>query len=258
MFIINFTRTSLFFSLLLVVCLTLDWLIGLSNWVYFGLYVAYSYFYFRGAFQIDSNFFMPVLCSEQTTDLEIAVSFDDGPSSTTLTILQTLAEHDVPAAFFCVGKQIEMYPEILQKIHHQGHLIGNHSYSHHFWFDCFTTGKMLDDMQRMDTLVEKSLGLRLKLFRPPYGVTLPWLRRAVERGEYTPIGWSVRSLDTLTHDKQKLLNKVNSAIEPGAVFLFHDTNATTAAILSDFLTEVRTKGYRVVPLDSLLGITAYK
>lgn len=240
-----------------MVCLTLDWVVGLSNWVYIGLYVAYSYLYFRGAFQIDSNFFMPVICSKASTDLEIAISFDDGPSCTTPTILQTLAEHDVSAAFFCIGKQIEIHPEILQKIHQQGHLIGNHSYSHHFWFDCFTTGKMLADMQRMDALVKEQVSLRLKLFRPPYGVTLPWLRRAVERGGYTPIGWSVRSLDTVTHDNQKLLNRVLTAIEPGAIFLFHDTNTATAAILGEFLTAVKAKGYHVVRLDTLLGIKAY-
>lgn len=254
---INFTNTSLFFTALLAVSIGVHLVYGLSVWVYVSLYIVYTALFFRGAFSVNSNFFMDVLCAKVTTSKEIALSFDDGPGPYTAEILQILHDNDVAAAFFCVGKQIEIHPEVLQQIHQQGHLIGNHSYAHHFWFDCLSSGSMSKEMQQADALVQKLIGLKPKLFRPPYGVTLPWLRRAVLKGRYTTIGWSVRSLDTVITDEQKLLQKVTQALEPGAIFLFHDTKKVTAAILAGFLTQVRAKGYKVVRLDKLLELTAY-
>ncbi len=162
------------------------------------------------------------------------------------------------AAFFCIGKHIERYPAVLTMIHQQGHLIGNHTDSHHFWFDCFTSAHMLDDIQRMDERVQFLLGYKPNLFRPPYGVTLPWLRRAVEKGRYIAIGWSVRSLDTVIKDEQRLLQKVLAGLQPGAIFLFHDTQKITLTILAEFLAQVERQGYQVVRIDKLLAIDAYR
>ena len=96
-----------------------------------------------------------------------------------------------------------------------------------------------------------------KLFRPPYGVTNPNVKKAIINGGYTPVGWSVRSMDTVIKDENKLLKKINTAIKPGAVFLFHDTSKTTVGVLPKFMQEVKKRGYHIVPLDKLLALTAY-
>ena len=64
-------------------------------------------------------------------------------------------------------------------------------------------------------------------------------------------------MDTLIKDKKKLLNKINAAIQPGAVFLFHDTSKTTLQALPEFIKEVKNKDYNIIPLDKLLALTAY-
>ena len=117
--------------------------------------------------------------------------------------------------------------------------------------------KMQADMQQMDEELERVTGLRPKLFRPPYGVTNPNLKKAITRGGYTPVGWSVRSLDTVIKDEHKLLDRINGAIEPGAVFLFHDTSKTTLNVLPVFIKEVKKRGYNIIPLDKLLALSPY-
>ena len=112
-------------------------------------------------------------------------------------------------------------------------------------------------MQMMDEAVQKVTGLQPKLFRPPYGVTNPNLKKAIIRGKYIPVGWSVRSMDTVTKDEQKLFEKVMAGLHPGAVFLFHDTCESTLKLLPIFIKEVKKRGYQFVPLDKLLHLTPY-
>jgi len=168
-----------------------------------------------------------------------------------------LKQENINATFFCIGNRIAGNEHILRQIKEDGHIIGNHSYSHHFWFDMFSAKKMLQDLQQMDDEMERVTGLRPKLFRPPYGVTNPNVKKAIIKGNYTPVGWSVRSMDTVIKDEKKLLDKINAAIKPGAVFLFHDTSKTTLDALPAFIKEVKNKGYQIVPLDKLLLLKPY-
>ncbi|HEX3386565.1 MAG TPA: polysaccharide deacetylase family protein, partial [Mucilaginibacter sp.] len=128
---------------------------------------------------------------------------------------------------------------------------------HHFWFDMFSSGKMLADMRMMDKEVSNITGKTPKLFRPPYGVTNPNLRKAIIRGDYIPVGWSMRSLDTVIKDEKRLLNKVISKIKPGAVFLFHDTSDATVSVLPAIISEIQANGYTIVRLDKMLNLQAY-
>jgi peptidoglycan/xylan/chitin deacetylase (PgdA/CDA1 family) len=85
----------------------------------------------------------------------------------------------------------------------------------------------------------------------------PNLKKAIMKGGYTPVGWSVRSMDTVIKDEKKLLDKIKASLKPGAVFLFHDTQKTTLNVLPEFIQEVKNSGYAIVPLDKLLHLTPY-
>ena len=201
---------------------------------------------------------MKVFCSAKTDKKEIAISFDDGPSGNyTPQILETLKEHNVKAIFFCIGKQINANKKIFKQLHEDDHIIGNHSYSHHFFFDLFSSNKMLKELKMMNSDTEKLTGLRPKLFRPPYGVINPNLRKAIQDGDYIPVGWSVRSMDTTIKDGMKLLDKVKKSLKPGAVFLFHDTCKSTHDMLPDFIKHVKELGYEIVRLDKMLALQPY-
>jgi len=95
------------------------------------------------------------------------------------------------------------------------------------------------------------------LFRPPYGVTNPNLRKAVIEGKYISVGWNIRSLDTVITDHQRLLLKVTKALKPGAVVLFHDTGKAIQSVLPAFIELARQEGFEFVRLDKLLKLEPY-
>lgn len=255
---LNFRNTNIFFIALLAILIGVHVKYGLPLYIYPLVLVIYSLIVFYGCYFVGSNFFINIICSANTNQKEIAISFDDGPATNhTPEILQLLKQADVKATFFCIGNRIAGNENILQQIKEDGHIIGNHSYSHHFWFDMFSSKKMLDDLRLMGEELKRVTGLQPKLFRPPYGVTNPNLKKAIIAGDYTPVGWSVRSMDTVVKDENKLLDKINKALKPGAVFLFHDTSATTLNVLPAFIKEVKNRGYHIVPLDKLLHLTPY-
>ena len=255
---LTFKNTNIFFALVVAIFIAVDILYDLSILYIPVLLLAYLIIVFYGCYFINSNFFIPVFCSAQTKKKEIAITFDDGPAKNfTPEILKILHTVDVKAAFFCIGNHIVENEKIVSQIHDDGHLIGNHSYSHHFFFDLFSSKRMLNELKHTDGDIEKIIGSKPKLFRPPYGVTNPNLRRAIMDGSYIPVGWSVRSMDTVIKDEKKLLKKIVKSLRPGAVYLFHDTSLATVSVLPSFIKEVIEHGYEIVRLDKMLHLQPY-
>ena len=256
---LTFRNTNAFFIFLLAVLIGVHIQSGLPYYMYLLLFITWLLIIFWGCISLNSGFFFPVICGANTEKKEISISFDDGPAENyTREILKILKDADVKAAFFCIGKRIAGNEAILQEIDAEGHIIGNHSYSHHFWFDMFSANKMLDDLEQMDEAMFKAVGYTTSLFRPPYGVTNPNLRKAVIMGRYIPIGWSVRSMDTVSKDEERLLKKLCARLDPGGIFLFHDTCKITLDILPKFIQEVKNRGYKIVPLNKLLALQRYE
>lgn len=254
---LKFGYTTIFAAALLIVTIAADIIYGVPVYLYAALFLLYSLAVFYGCYFIGSDFFIHVICSANTDKKEIAISFDDGPAEYTPQILQILKDSNIKSAFFCIGRNIKGNEEVLKQLHQEGHIIGNHSFSHHFWFDMFPYKKMIADLQLMDVEVKEVIGLQPKLFRPPYGVTNPTVRKSIINGSYTPVGWSVRSMDTVTKDEERLLEKINGKIKPGAVFLFHDTSKVTLNILPAFIKQVKENGYQIVRLDKMLNLQPY-
>ena len=256
---LNHRNIIVLFCFILAIVGSIDlWYFNVSIWFYIFLFIFYSLLVFWGCITIGSGFFIPVICAANTKERVIALTFDDGPSPEhTPKILSILKDYNVEAAFFCIGNRLKGNENIVLQTINEGHIIGNHSNSHHFFFDLYSSSKMLMDMQEMDTELKLITGLKPLLFRPPYGVTNPNLKRAIIKGNYIPIGWNVRSMDTVANDKDKLFKKITECMKPGAIYLFHDTISVTVDILPDFLKYVKDKGYEIVRLDKLLNLNAY-
>ncbi len=255
---LTFKNVNIFFVAVLIILVAADILYDLPFILFPVLLLIYSLIVFYGCYYIRSNFFIEVYCASTTTNKEIAISFDDGPAQNyTPQILETLKVNNVEAAFFCIGNRIAGNETLLKKVNEYGHIIGNHSYSHHFFFDLFSSKRMLKELRRMDKETENLTGVKPKFFRPPYGVINPNLKKAIQEGNYITVGWSVRSMDTVITDEKKLLRKINKSIAPGAVFLFHDTSKATVDILPAFIKHVKELGYNFVRLDKLLALKPY-
>ncbi|UYQ93889.1 polysaccharide deacetylase family protein [Chitinophaga horti] len=256
---LNYTTIRILFAAAFCLSLVFHFMNGPVAWWIWGMMgVCFIALLAWGASDISLSFFTPVHNRAVTQEKQVALSFDDGPSpAITPQILDILLEHQVPGAFFCIGQRAAQAPELLKRVHEEGHVIGNHSFSHAFWFDMYGTSRMLAELKQADTAIATAIGHQPKLFRPPYGVTNPNLAKAIRKGGYESIGWSIRSLDTVARDGKLLLQRVLRNVRPGDVFLFHDTCAITVQILPELIESLRNKGFEIVRVDKLLNVKAY-
>jgi peptidoglycan/xylan/chitin deacetylase (PgdA/CDA1 family) len=255
---LNFKTTNIVLIISLLFIAGFNMRYAVPWYTYAIVLLVYSLLLFYGSYYVGSNFFMKVLCSADISAKQIAISFDDGPAPAhTAEILQVLKANNVPAVFFCIGQNIAANEDLLKEITANGHIIGNHSHSHHFWFDLFSAKKMQQDLEQMNGQVKKTTGLVPRLFRPPYGVTTPNMKKVMQQTGLTAIGWNIRSLDTVIKDEKKLLQKITGSLQPGAIVLLHDTSSVTLSILPSFIAIARSRGYEFVRLDQLLNIAPY-
>jgi peptidoglycan/xylan/chitin deacetylase (PgdA/CDA1 family) len=219
----------------------------------------WSLIVFWGSAFIGSNYHVKTYCGNPLeTEKKIALTFDDGPHEMTLLVLDVLKKHNAKATFFCIGKNIETHPDILRKVIEDGHTVGNHTYSHVPFFDFYRKDQVIAEIQQTDALVESVLGKKTNLFRPPYGVTNPSIRRALAITKHKTIGWNIRSLDGVVKTEDFLLNRIIKRIKPGGIVLLHDTSVQTVIVLEQLLSYLQKNNYAVVPLNQLLNIQAYE
>ncbi len=217
------------------------------------LIITYLSLFIYGSFYIDSNFYIKTICSVNHENQAIAITFDDGPvTEITPLVLEILQEFQAKATFFCIGKNIFGNEMLLRRIISEGHLIGNHTFSHSPWFGFCSTRKLITELTRTEELILATTGHKVNFFRPPYGITSPLIRTAVDSLNYVVIGWSIRSLDTLPKNEQKILNQITQHLTSGDIILFHDTHPRIITILRKFLQYTSDHGFTVVRLDELL------
>lgn len=251
---LNFKTASILF---LVACggiILLHYTANASWWWLLPVILIYKIFIITGSANINSNFYAPVYCKGTTSEKEIVLTFDDGPTLFTKDILHSLSLYQVPATFFLIGKNIQGNESLVKQIISEGHHIGNHTFSHSFFIDFKNVKGFKQELIQTDEAVTKITGKRLKLFRPPYGVTTPHLVRAARELGYILIGWNVRSMDTTNDSEDVIVKRVTEQIKPGAIVLLHDTSDKTNAVLKRVLAFVKENNYKIVSLEKMLDI----
>ncbi len=211
-----------------------------------------------GVTQITSGYFLESLCSYPAIkEKKIAITFDDGPDESTLSILEVLEKYNVRSTFFCIGKQVDDYPHIVKKIIEKGHIIGNHTYSHSKLIDLYGTKKFVKEIIDADDSIKNTTGKIPLLFRPPYGVTNPNIAKAVKKTGHKVIGWNKRSFDTTIPSEKVILKRITKNLKPGDVILLHDTKMITVTVLEQLLLFLQKNNYTTVTIDELFSIQAY-
>jgi peptidoglycan/xylan/chitin deacetylase (PgdA/CDA1 family) len=232
---------------------------GISFVYYSSLVLIYVGVCTYGSFVLSAEFFLPVLWRGETSSRKIAVTFDDGPiRGKTGQILDILAQHQVKAAFFCIGNRIRDNEDILSRIEQEGHMIGNHTFYHRRVFGFLSAAQITDELKATDREVERVIGRKPRFFRPPYGVSNPMVCRAVSLGSYRTIGWSIRSFDTIIKDPAKLLKRIVHLPVSGDIVLLHDYSESTIAMLPDLISYLKNHMFQIVRLDELLKEDAYR
>ena len=212
-----------------------------------------------GSSCIQSDFYTYAYCEGKTAEKFMALTFDDGPNEHyTPQVLELLAQYKAPATFFIIGKNIKGNESILKKIDAEGHIIGNHSYSHSYWVDFKSVRGFNKELNQTTEIVYQLLGKKMRLFRPPYGVITPSLVGASKLLDYFIIGWNIRSFDTTKDSVQIITQRIEKKIKPGAIILLHDTNDKIVQVLEKILIFAKENNYKIISLEQLLKIKAYE
>lgn len=196
--------------------------------------------------------------------MKIALTFDDVPDPRfTGPILKVLRKQGVKATFFVVGGKAKKFPKLLQQIHQEGHVIGNHSFSHPR-FKRRSVKEIEQEILRTEQVILRNVGYRPKFIRPPYGeITEPQVQWMKRHG-YTIVNWNVDSEDWKGLPSSEIKRNVLQAAGKGAIILHHagggygsDLRGTINA-LPDIIQTLKAKGYQFVDLSELLHIQKYK
>jgi peptidoglycan-N-acetylglucosamine deacetylase len=255
----TYNTTRLYLLIAVSVIVMLSWFFAITLWWLILPSAVYLACLIYGSSVIQANFFSPAYCSAQTAEKIIALSFDDGPHAEyTPQVLALLAQYKATASFFVIGKNIHGNESLLKQIDSEGHSIGNHTYSHSFFIDFKNVQGFKNELNQTAELVFNSIGKKMQLFRPPYGVTTPHLAKAAKQLDYHTIGWNIRSLDTTNDTVEVITQRVQSQMQSGAIILLHDTSSKTMQVLEQILNFAQNNGYKIVSVERLLKINAYR
>lgn len=179
----------------------------------------------------------------------VALTFDDGPHKEyTGELLDGLKKRGVRATFFLMGQNIEGNEDLVKRMKEDGHLIGNHSYSH---VQLTKAGEaaVCRAVDRTSKLIEDITGERPQYMRPPYG---DWNEKLECEVGMTTVLWSVDSLDWKLMNKNKIVKRVLKDVEDGDIILMHDIFPTSVDAALELVDTLTRQGYTFVTVDELL------
>jgi len=190
-------------------------------------------------------------------DKVLYLTFDAGYEiDLTAGILDTLKKHSVPAAFFLVGNYVRDYPELINRMVAEGHIVANHTMTHPDMSKISDKAAFEKELARVEEIYSNVTGSQIpRFYRPPKGTFCESnLRHAQELG-YKTIFWSVAYKDweeKKQPTKEEAFSKLLPRVHPGAVILLHNTSKTNALILDELLTKYKDMGYRFESLEHLV------
>lgn len=190
-----------------------------------------------------------------TSNGKVLFTFDDGPNpGTTELILKKLSDEKVKALFFCVGENIQKYPELVQLILSEGHSIGNHTLNHNI-FSKISNQEKNYQISSVNKIFYEKFNINLKYFRPPHGKFQLSTSGLMKKHNLKNVMWSL-----LTYDYKNDLSIVKFAVEKylkhNSIIVLHDSNKSKN-IISDSISliayEVRKQNYQFGEADECLN-----
>jgi peptidoglycan-N-acetylglucosamine deacetylase len=196
-----------------------------------------------------------------TDQKRIALTFDDGPDPRfTEDVLNVLNQYNVSGTFFLMGSRAIAYPEIVERINNEGHVIGNHTYFHPNLVKEADIPTLEREVTRTENTLNDIIDYRTSLFRPPYGFLYNELVEKLAEMQYLIIGWSVDSLDWEEDPPEVIASNVLDNVHPGAIILMHDgadwdgDRTNTIAALRQIIPALQKQGYEFVTVPELLNV----
>ncbi|MCR8634255.1 MULTISPECIES: delta-lactam-biosynthetic de-N-acetylase [Paenibacillus] len=190
-----------------------------------------------------------------TEQKELYLTFDNGyENGYTAQILDVLKEKKVPAAFFVTGHYVKDQPDLIKRMVSEGHLVGNHSWSHPDMSQ-ISVNRMKEELEKVRQAVSQLTGQEsMPYLRPPRGIFSDQVLRASRELGYTNVFWSIAYRDWDTKQQKGwsyAYESVMAQLHPGAVILLHSVSSDNAKALAKIIDDTRQQGYEFKSLDQL-------
>lgn len=180
---------------------------------------------------------------------KIALTFDDGPHPYyTEELLDGLKERGVKVTFFVTGEHAELHPEIIKRMSEEGHLIGNHTYSHIQLKDS-NRDAFKAELVKTNEIISEITGVEVQYVRPPYGT---WDKKFETELNMFPVLWTVDPLDWCSTNVACITDKVVSKVEENDIILMHDYYESTVTAALQVVDELMAEGYTFVTVEEIL------
>lgn len=194
----------------------------------------------------------------QQSEKTIYLTFDAGyENGCTEAILDALAKHNAPAAFFVVGNYLEQNPELVLRMVQEGHIVGNHTYHHYDMSKISDEAAFTQELTSVEELYTQITGEAMKkYYRPPQGVYSEKNLEQAQKLGYRTVFWSLAYVDWYQDDqptREQAFDKLLPRIHPGAIVLLHATSQTNAEIMDELLSKWEQMGYSFASLDTLFS-----
>ena len=181
----------------------------------------------------------------------VALTFDDGPHPVyTKRLLDGLQSRGIRATFFVVGENISGSEDLIRRMADEGHVIGNHTYSH-IKLSGITDAEACGEVQKTDALVRALTGSGTEFIRPPFG---SWKKTLECELEMIPVLWDVDPLDWTTKNTGVIVQRVLEDVEPGDIILLHDFYGSSVDAALEIADQLLAQGYELVTVDELILI----
>ncbi len=156
----------------------------------------------------------------------IALTFDDGPSRHTPSVLDALRRRDVPATFFVVGQRVRSSPSLVRRQHREGHAVANHTYRHER-LTSLSDSRIRSTVGATHRAIRDAGAPAVRAVRPPYGATSSRVRRVLRDAGYAHVLWTIDPQDWRGYSSSTIARHVTARLAPGAIILLHDGGSTT-------------------------------
>ncbi len=179
----------------------------------------------------------------------IALTYDDGPSSsTTHRILDVLEKHNAKATFFVVGSRVDSYSDALVRAHKLGCQIGNHTYTH-INLPSYSDSSIRSEISKTDEVVKKYTGIAPAIARAPGGSTN---KRVLNAAGKPFIHWSVDTRDWEHRNASRTVSIIKNNVRDGSIILMHDLYPATASASETVIPWLINQGYQLVTVSELM------
>lgn len=188
-----------------------------------------------------------------TSGGKVALTFDDGPGTYTPQILAVLKEYGVKATFFEIGENATSHPDYVKQIIAEGHVIGDHTYTHPDLTKLNYDGQM-DEISKAKNTIQGIVSINVHYFRPPYGSYNSDTDRVVANLGMERMLWNVDPRDWSGVPADSILQNVLANTKSGSIVLMHDGVANskeTAKALPQIIEGLKNKGFNLVTIPEL-------